>query len=131
MEAKAKRRWYQFSLRPLLIEIAVLSAGCGQRSTLEHARKVAFCNTPEYEAKVKTLRFTPAQARELVIKFASAKLSDTTISVFIGDHYAIVGDDYLFSTSNKRGVSLCGYYVNGISGEVSHNMAEDAVLSPP
>jgi len=84
---------------------------------LPDGSSILFKGTSDYEVKVKAFKLSPEQALQKSIDYQMN--IDSTVAPFGGVSRVIVGDWYVFSAPDKSGyVSLCGYYVNGFTGEV-------------
>ena len=70
--------------------------------------------TNTYEKWVEALGLSEEEAREQVFRF----LAEEHKTVPVGDHHILVGDCYVFSSPDKLGIPLGGYYVNGNTGDV-------------
>lgn len=73
--------------------------------------------TKEYEERVRQLRLSLDEARMVIINDFRSRHPESTYLV-IGDHYILVGDEYVFSAPTKLDISAYGVYVNGNTGEL-------------
>jgi len=83
---------------------------------------VYYKRTEAYDRKVKTFALSPDQAAQKIVDYEAAQRArhlPQARSAYVGMHLVIIGDYYLFSEKNKMGIPLGGWYVNGMSGEVS------------
>ena len=89
--------------------------------------------TQDYEAKVKTFKVQPDEARNLLADFIRSQRTNSAagVKVAIGQHSIIVGDAYHFYNPTKtKGIPLTGYYVGGNTGKVEFRKLEGSVAYP-
>lgn len=73
--------------------------------------------TKEYSARAADFAVSADEARELLA--AHLRMQNPGRPSFIGYHDVIVSNCYVFSAPEKDGISLDGYYVNGVTREVT------------
>ncbi len=78
-----------------------------------------FVDTPTYETKIASFRYTPEDARIIAEKHLKAIQPQPQPYDRLGIHSVVLGDDYVFSSyQEKLGVALDGIYVDGHTGHV-------------
>lgn len=77
---------------------------------------ITFVGSTEYTVKAQTFHLSEKQALDAACNFDRASGHEN--NGWAGNHYMIVGNCYVFSSPDKRGICLCGFYVNGIDGTV-------------
>jgi hypothetical protein len=112
-----------------------IAIGCGQSTPTEsqngasHRKEIYRVGTKEYADKITQFRLTLAEAKERVVTHKRQSGLNPDAKVLVGDHQLIVGDEYLFSVPDKMGISLNGYYVNGMTGEVTRRVDQGRIDS--
>lgn len=101
------------------VVLALSASAC--TSSGKCAPDVLWRGTEAYESALMKFELSPEDAKQAIIAYERnqrATASTRSSTIFVGEHYVVWKNDYVFSLPNKQGVSLSGHYVNGFSGEV-------------
>lgn len=119
----------------ILTAIYFLLAGCGQNAANEI---IYIQDKAVYGKKVASFKVTYAQAVDIAAKFSVKRIKEIYGVIefirppvepkpFIGKHYVLYGDHYVFSLPDKMYVILTGYYVHGMTGKVEYREVEKRI----
>jgi hypothetical protein len=112
-------------MKPLCVFLWSASIACllgCQRETsssLEtiEAPRVLFVLEPDYDVAVQKLKLTPREAALQIVNYRKEN-GPQAGAIFVGGHYLLVGDEYVFGMRHKLGYRLGGCYVDGNTGTV-------------
>lgn len=116
-----------------VIILSTLIVGCScvsNKNKRESSSSILAVGSTAYSRKVKSFDISLEEAKKIVANRAIPPAQSPALEAlksaappdrrpspsFIGTHFLIVDDYYLFSVPDKRGVSLSGYYVHGRTG---------------
>ncbi len=116
-----------------LCSLATVSCCTATNPTKMNTNAIHHLGTQDYEAKVKTFKVQPDEARNLLADFIRNQRTNSApaVKVAIGQHSLIVGNAYHFYNPTKtKGIPLSGYYVDGNTGKVEFRKVEGSVPYP-
>lgn len=113
----------------LCIFLLFISCCTNNQNDSNNNYNIFYFGTSDYKKAVEKFKIKPDVARQKVIDYSrnqkKKKGLPPSSKVFVGDHFVIINNHYLFSKPNKQAISLTGYYVDADTGAVEYRKSKE------